>query len=234
MEIISVKGYEFIKIDLEGAYAIFSTAKNGLDFDKNTDEGRRNIENINKWFGVNEVGYLSQTHSDNVYIYNGEIQEGDALITNRESVAIGIFTADCVPVLLYDKENRVAAAIHSGWRGTFSCIVSKTINEMKKLYETKAENLVAYIGPHIHQCCYEVSEELIERFKNAEIYKGVDVTKGRMLSMVDCITHQMVVDGIKRENIQDIDICTLCNNEFKLHSYRKNANGRLFSFIFMK
>ena len=172
MEIVLIDGYEFIKIDLEGANAVFSTAKNGLDFNKNTDEGRKNIENIKKWFDVSEVGFLDQTHSDNVYIYNGKVEEGDALITNKESTAVGVFTADCVPILLYDKANKVVAAIHSGWRGTFSCIVSKTIDEMKKKYGTKSQDLVAYIGPHMHQCCYEVSEELIDKFKNSEVYKA--------------------------------------------------------------
>lgn len=197
MEIVLIEDYEFIKIDLEGASVVFSTAKNGLDFNKNTDEGRKNIGNIKKWFGVNEVGFLNQTHSNDVYVYSGKVEEGDALITNKKSTAIGVFTADCVPILLYDKANRVVAAIHSGWRGTFSCILSKTIDDMKKLYGTKSENLLAYIGPHMHQCCYEVSEELIEKFKDSEVYKEVDVAKGRMLSMLKCIIHQLDIKGVK-------------------------------------
>lgn len=236
MEIVLIEGYEFIKLDLGGANAVFSTGKNGLDFNKNADEGRKNIENIKKWFGVNEVGFLNQTHSDNVYIYNGKVEDGDALITNKESAAVGVFTADCVPILLYDKASKVVAAIHSGWRGTFSCIVSKTIEEMKKKYGTRSENLVVCIGPHIHQCCYEVSEELIEKFKNSEVYKEVDIAKGRMLSMVECITHQLDTKGVRKENINHINLCTLCSNEIELHSYRKNTNAykRLFSFIFIK
>ena len=57
-----------------------------------------------------------------------------------------------------------------------------------------------------------------------------------MLSMAKCITHQLDIKGVRKENIQDINLCTFCNDEFELHSYRKNTNkyGRLFSFIFMK
>ena len=73
-----------------------------------------------------------------------------------------MFTADCVPVILVDKENEAIAAIHSGWKGTFSSIVTETILRMKEEYNSKAENIVAYIGPHIRQCCYEVSEDLKE------------------------------------------------------------------------
>ena len=65
-----------------------------------------------------------------------------------------------MPILLYDKANNVIAAVHSGWKGTFSCILLKTIDDMEKKYGTKPKDLVVCIGPHMHQCCYEVGEEL--------------------------------------------------------------------------
>lgn len=236
MERILIDDFEFIKVDLGGATAIFSTGKSGLDFNKNTEEGLRNIEGIKNWFKLKEVGYMNQIHSDSVIVYDEQIREGDALITNEENTAVGIFTADCVPILLYDKRNKAIAAIHSGWRGTFSCIVLRTIESMEKQYGTKAEDLVAYIGPHMHQCCYEVSNEIIEQFKNHDIYKGIDISKGRMLSMTKCIIHQLRTKGVKEENIKDLDICTFCNEEYELHSYRKSTNkyGRMFSFIYLE
>ncbi|MCT8976902.1 peptidoglycan editing factor PgeF [Clostridium sp. CX1] len=236
MERILVDGYEFIKVDLNGATAVFSTGKQGLDFNKNTEEGLRNIENIKKWFQLTEVGYMSQIHSNSVITYNGEIKEGDALVTNEESTAVGVFTADCVPILIYDKRNKAIAAIHSGWRGTFSCIALKTVEIMEKQYDTKAEDLVVYIGPHMHQCCYEVSEEIIDEFRNQDIYKDLDLSEGRMLSMLKCIIYQLRIKGVREENIKDLNICTFCNKEYELHSYRKSTNkyGRMFSFIFLK
>lgn len=236
MDRILIDDYEFLKVSLDGAVAGFSTGKNGLDFNKQTEEGLKNIQNIKEWFGVKEVGFLNQIHSDYVIIYDGEVKEGDALITNEKNTAIGIFTADCVSILLYDKINKAVAAVHSGWRGTFSCILLKTIEEMEKVYGTKTEDLVVYIGPHMHQCCYEVSEEIIEEFKNSEVYRGVDLSNGRMLSMTKCIIHQLDLKGVKKENINDLDICTFCNKEYDLHSYRKSTNkyGRMFSFIYVK
>ena len=88
------------------------------------------------------------------------MKEGDAIITNVKNVIIGVFTADCVPVILVDEENKVIAAIHSGWRGTFESITLKTIKKMKEEFNTNEINIKAYIGPHIRKCCYEVSEEL--------------------------------------------------------------------------
>lgn len=236
MNRVLIEDYEFLKISLDGASAVFSTAKNGLDFNKETEEGRRNIENIKEWFGIKEVGFLNQVHSDQVIVYSEDVKAGDSLMTNEKNTAVGVFTADCVPILLYDKRNKAVAAVHSGWRGTFSCILLKTIEQMEKVYSTKVEDLVAYIGPHMHQCCYEVSEEIIDEFKNSQVYVGLDLSKGRMLSMTKCIIHQLEVKGVSKENINDLGICTFCNEKYELHSYRKSTNkyGRMFSFIFLK
>src|SRR3712207_9545829 len=116
-------------------------------------------------------------HSDDIYIYNGLKYDGDALITNKRRIAIGVFTADCVPVLIYDKKNLVVAAIHSGWKGTLNCIVSKTIDTMINRYNSNIKDLEIYIGPHNMMCCYEVSEELIHTFKSSNIYKEAKIDR---------------------------------------------------------
>ncbi|AYD39994.1 peptidoglycan editing factor PgeF [Clostridium fermenticellae] len=232
MKDFMVDGYKFIKVPFEGAEMVFSTAYNNLDFDRKKEVGMENIQNIKKWFDVNEVGFLSQIHSDKIINYDGKKHEADALITDKKNIAIGVFTADCVPVLLYDTEKHVSAAVHSGWRGTFSCIVYKTIEKMKNEYNCTCNNIAAVIGPHIHQCCYEVSDELIEKFVNNPMYKGVDIHDGRYLSMQNCIIHQLKLEDVK--DIRNLDICTFCSKEYETHSYRKNQDGRMFSFIFLK
>lgn len=235
MEEVLIEGYRFIKIHLQGAEMIFSTAENGLDFNKATNEGKQNLKNIKKWFKVKEVGFLQQIHSDYVINYDGKIEEGDALITDKKNIAVGVFNADCVPVLLYDRDKNVIAAVHSGWKGTFKCIVLKTIEKMGQLYGTKPENLLVYIGPHIHECCYEVGEELINKFKNSKIYNNLNISSETHLSMKKCILHQLNLKNIDKSNIKDLGICTFCNEKYKTHSYRKDKNaGRLFSFIYLK
>jgi YfiH family protein len=235
MREVFIEGYKFIKISLEGAEMIFSTAESGLDFNKNFPNGKKNLENIKKWFGVKEVGFLEQIHSDNILNYDGKIEEGDALIAHKKNLAVGVFTADCVPILLYDKNKSVIAAVHSGWKGTFNCILLKTIERMEKQYGTEAKDLVVSIGPHIHQCCYEVGIDLVDKFKNLEVYKDVDISSGRYLSLKKCILHQLNLKNVDKNNIKDLSICTFCNKNYKTHSYRKNKNGgRLFSFIYFK
>ena len=211
------KGNDFIKFQ-EGKFeVVFSTAENNKSFNRNTEEGIKELEAlIDKFHGEN-VEYLKQIHSNKVYTYRKgsndfKDNEGDALITNEKKVIIGVFTADCVPV------------------------ITETILRIKEEYNSKAENIVAYIGPHIRQCCYEVSEDLKEQFlKKFDIEKD-KLFDGRNLSLEECINNDLINSGVLEENIHSLGLCTNCEKEIKLHSYRKSngAYGRLFSFVYIK
>lgn len=231
-----IHGYEFLEFKDENFYGYFSTGKNNLNFNKNTDDGIKNLEKLKEWFNLKNIGYLNQIHSDIVHVYDGKICDGDAIITDRKNIGIGVFTADCVPVLVYDKNRKVIAAIHSGWKGTKKCIVGKTIDKMILKYNTKVEDLRVYIGPHNMECCYEVSEDLIRDFKKQQIYRDTNISQGRNLSLQKCIIKQLINKGVMLNNIIKLDICTYCNQTYSLYSYRKNKeySGRMFSFIFMK
>lgn len=235
MKEVLIEDYKFIKESLGKAEVIFSTAENDLDFNKGTEKGRKNLESIKRWFNVDEVGFVDQVHGDTVVTYDKNICEADALITNLGNIAIGVFTADCVPILLYDKRNDVIAAVHSGWKGTLACILLKAIEKMEECFGTKGEELIAFIGPHNRQCCYEVGEEVISSFKSSEVYKNLNLFKGRNLSLISCIKHQLALKKVNESNIYDVDICTFCSKEYSMHSYRKDKKGgRMFSFIRLK
>lgn len=232
---------DFLEIDLEKVKIVFSTAENKRSFNRHTEEGKENINSIISEYNVNDVKYLNQIHSDRVIIYknnNDEIidEEGDAIITSEERVAVGVFTADCIPVLIVDEEKGVVAAIHSGWKGTFNSITLKTLNIMKDKYKTNPSKIKVYIGAHIRQCCYEVSEELKERFLEHTGIAEEELFDGRKLNMERCILKDLQESGINEENIYSLNLCTNCENKIKLHSYRASVGtyGRLFSFIFIK
>lgn len=169
-----------------------------------------------------------QIHSDIVNIVNkvdiGDVKEGDALITNLKKAPLLIFVADCVPVAIADTKNKAISLCHAGWRGTYSQITKKSIENMKKLYNTNSDDLVCVLGPSIGPCCYEVSEELVEKFKavftesddfyeikNNKFY--LDLWKVNEIILLSC--------GVKKENIINLNICTSCNSD-KFHSYRKH------------
>jgi purine-nucleoside/S-methyl-5'-thioadenosine phosphorylase / adenosine deaminase len=94
----------------------------------------------------------------------GDLPQGDALITNEPGILLAVRSADCVPVLLADPDNRAVAAVHAGWKGMLEGIVEKTVGEMRRIFGTQPRSVVAAIGPSIRACCYEVGEEVESAF----------------------------------------------------------------------
>ena len=119
-----------------------------------------------------------QTHSINVrrvgkedrgrgIFREREYTDVDALITNEEDVILTAFSADCVPILFYDKGHRAIASCHSGWRGTHGRILARVIEAMQREFSSKPEEIYIAIGPSICKNCYEVSEDVGEAFLEA-------------------------------------------------------------------
>ena len=131
----------------------------------------QNLKIIQKKFFKNskEIFLLHQLHS-NKFIYinkNYKIQKkkikADAIITNQKKLPIGILTADCVPILIFDDISKIAAAIHAGWRGAFKGIISRVINFMIR-QGCKRKNIYVAIGPSISQKDYNVKEDFFRKF----------------------------------------------------------------------
>lgn len=236
MNKISFDDHEYISIVDGRANIAFFTAKGDLNFNISKEEGLRNIEKIKEEFKLKGIGYLSQIHSDYIHHYNGEKTRGDALYTNEKNIGIGVFTADCVPIMMYDRKKGVIAAIHSGWKGTYMEIAAKTIDRMIRDFGSEPADIAVYIGPHNRQCCYEIGEEVAVKFKERDIYSSDLVIADSKLSMEKCIIRQCLEKGVLRENIKSTEICTFCDSEHQLYSYRKDnlTEGRLFSIIYLK
>ncbi|KLE16391.1 peptidoglycan editing factor PgeF [Clostridium sp. C8] len=235
------KRKDFLTYNLGKITLAFSTAEKDRSFNRNTSYGIDNLNSIKNEFRLQDVIYLNQIHSDKAYIYdesytNIKEEEGDSLITNELNVAIGVFTADCVPIIIADEKSNVIAAIHSGWKGTYNSIVLKTLSKIEEGFNINKNETKVFIGPHIRKCCYEVSEELKEKFllkTKIDEYKLFD---GRKLSMQECILNDIRKFGINEDNIYSLNLCTHCERDTKLYSYRKSEGtyGRLFSFTFIK
>lgn len=236
MESVNLNDYQYLSTVDGKAHIVFFTAEGDLNFNINTEDGLENIKMIKEQMGLDDIGYLIQIHSDCIYPYDGQIHHGDALITDRKNIGIGVFTADCVPIMMYDRKKGIIAVLHSGWKGTYSEITSKTIDRMCSDFKSDPADIAVYIGPHNRQCCYEVGEEVLEKFREKDIYRNTGIIAGNKLSMEQCVIAQCLQKGILKENIMSTGICTYCSNEYKLHSYRRDkiSNGRLFSMIFLK
>lgn len=156
--------------------------------------------------------------------------EGDALITNEVGKAVGIRTADCVPILLLDPDKRTVSAIHAGWRGTASGIGSLSVERLQDEFGSDPARLLAAIGPCIRQCCYEVGDEVADRFTDPKSKKALG-SKWKLDLPADNRT-KLICAGIPADHIFDIGLCTACEAH-DFFSYRREPGnpGRMISSI---
>jgi len=203
---------------------------------------------------------LKQIHSDVIHLFNsapGESCKGDASITSRPGLLLGVQTADCVPILLVDAKKRAVAAIHAGWRGTLARIAVKAIGQLQMHFATNPDDLLAAIGPSIGPCCYEVGTEVATQFHSQfadapdwfdEFRTGDEPNPIQWLNMMPpghqpppknvrldlkkANRAQLLTLGLRPQNIFTSDLCTACRPDL-LFSYRKQGaqSGRLLSVI---
>jgi YfiH family protein len=200
----------------------------------NRDTVRKNREIFYTALGVNErqVAYAGQIHSSNIAIVNepGLYRSTDALITDRKNIFLVISVADCFPVILYDSRKNVVSNIHSGWRGTASKIVAKTIELMGKIFNSDTGDINVFIGPGISGDFFVVDSEVAAKF-NPEHVSGLADGKYRVDLKAE-IYEQALGMGIDIARIEVSGLCTYREKDL-LHSYRrdKEKSGRMFALV---
>lgn len=189
-----------------------------------------------------KIVFPKQTHSANVGIVKSDqdiFPDTDALITDIPGICIGVRTADCVPILLYDPVQKAVAAIHSGWRSTLQEISKHTIELMQKEYGTNTKNLIAGIGPSIGPDVYEVGPEVIEQFKNNFDFENYitpikDSDKG-LLNLWKVNQQILINSGVPENQIEIARMCTYSNPDLFYSARRDGVNsGRLATVIMLK
>ena len=166
----------------------------------------------------------------------------DALITNEEGVILTAFSADCVPILFYDKGHRAIASCHSGWRGTHGRILARVIEAMQREFSSKPEEIYIAIGPSICKNCYEVSEDVGEAFldafpalremtKNASPIERVSEEKFH-IDLWELNRWIALENSIPAENISISGYCTMERPDlFFSHRYSQGRRGVQGAFI---
>jgi YfiH family protein len=180
--------------------------------------------------------YPHQIHSDIIirvdknkkglgaYSLNNAIK-GDACITNEKDILLMVSWADCIPILLYDPISNWIAAVHSGWRGTVSNIIGKTINTLKE-NNADPEKILAAIGPGIRNCCYKVGNEFQEHFKETGLSKFLKEKKeGLYFDLAGSVYKQLIDSGIKKTNIDFYGNCNSCSKDPVFFSCRKDGKN---------
>lgn len=166
-----------------------------------------------------------------------QLEGVDALMTNVRGLCIGVSTADCIPVLLYDKMYRAVSAIHAGWRGTVKRIVEKAVAQMTAVYGSRPADMIAQIGPGIHVESFEVGDEVYDAFAAAGF--AMETISRRYdekwhIDLPECNRQQLLRTGIPEAQISVSPICTYQHPDLYFSARRLSINsGRIFTGIVM-
>ena len=236
----------------EGARGIFTTRRGGVSpypFNSlnmgsgsgdNPGNVKKNRELIAAALGMPdvEIKTVSQVHGDDIYVLRepdaAKPERGyDAIITELKRVPIGVLTADCVPILIYNPRRAAIAAIHAGWAGTVKGIAGKAVSEMENHFGSMPEDLLASIGPSIGPCCYEIDSKVLEPLTDSmPDFAAELITNSRpghwLLNLWKA--NRMILEraGLRPDRINVFGACTACNPE-KFYSHRRSGGhaGRM-------
>lgn len=222
-----------------------------LNFDVHGGDSRENVLQNKSILGSalqldpERIFLANQMHGDQVLILDEDPDESpskyfyldyDAMITQRKGLAIGVLTADCLPILVYDTAQEVIGIVHAGWRGTCLNIVGNVVSKLRKAFDVEPENLMVGLGPCIGECCYEVDIKVVRSIKNStnrwkEFIKPKKANR-YSFDLVGLNIHQLQQAGVPQENIVRVTACTACNSKiFFSHRANRGKTGRQLNFI---
>lgn len=227
-----------------------------LSFDRGDDRAAvaENFRRMGEALGVRceDMVLSQQTHTTNIRIVTDEDRgkgitrerdytDIDGLITNVPGICLVTTYADCVPLYFLDPAKKVIALSHSGWRGTVGKIGKKTVELMHDNFGSDPADILAAVGPSVCQDCYEVSADVIDRFKEVfdrsvwdELFYGKPDGKYQ-LDLWKANEKIFLEAGIRKEHIAVTNVCTHCNSEI-LYSHRAmgDKRGNLCAFLALK
>lgn len=175
----------------------------------------------------------TQIHSDRVVLVNGgSLEPADGLVTDQANCLVGVFTADCLPVLLADLDGQVVAAVHAGWRGLTQRIVGKAVTMMTARWSIAAQELVVALGPCIGRCCFEVGEQVLGPLRRQPgggegiVLPKPDGPDGKALVDLQAwATRQLTESGVPAGQIHAVELCTRCHPAL-FSSFRRDGRRK--------
>ena len=186
---------------------------------------RQNLAILAQRIGIDpeKIVTCRQVHGDRIHVVEsapGEILQADAIVTPRADIFPAIKTADCLPILILDPVQKIAAAVHAGWRGTVLRITRKTVQVMGSMFGSDPSKLVIGIGPGIGPCCYEVDDAVLKPFRkdfpDPERFISLhnfdrNSKKSYHLDLLRANRSELIAMGVPEQNIHSADLCTACH-----------------------
>jgi YfiH family protein len=225
----------------------YSSLNLGLLAGDRVEDVRRNQTLVEEAFGIPDgrLILMRQVHGDRIRVLDGDgplpegLPECDGLITGRPEVALGIRTADCVPLFFVDRVRRVIGAAHAGWRGTARGIAAAMVETLAGRFSSRREDLLAVIGPAIGPCCYQVDAPVFAAFSampGAGLFFRPCREKDRwMVDLALANRLQIGEAGVPSENIFASGLCTACRQDlFFSHRAGGGRSGRQINLLMLR
>ncbi len=229
-----------------GIQHAFTTRKDGLGARNSGIKSPGDWNAVAEGFGIapDRLITVNQVHGEAIVTVDAQnygrmrSEQADGLITNVRGVAIGIETADCVPILLFDPVVPAIGAVHAGWRSTVQKIVQKAIARMQAEFGSDPSRMIAAIGPAIGPECYEVDEPVMGPVRsNFPFWKEVALSRGLEkwgLDLVKLNRMELVDAGLSDKNVHSLGMCTSCRTDL-FYSFRvEGRTGRMLSAVMLK
>ncbi len=180
-------------------------------YTEKTDGNQRLEKNRKKTankFNFNKIYIPNQKHTNQITYYKNTNDKADGIFTDKKQIPIGVITADCMPIVLFD--DNILSVIHAGWRGLLSGIIQNSLRNHN------TDRLRAFILPSIRQCCYEVQKDFIKEHNIEKKY--FSIRENRIYLNLQKLAKNLLQEH-RIKSIYEIPICTGCCD--KLYSYRK-------------
>lgn len=212
------------------AYELAINSYHNLCKSINTDENR--VVKTNQEH-TNEVKIVEKKIKEQEPDFNLEEYKGtDGLITDKKNIVLSTTNADCILLMFFDPAKKVIANIHSGWKGTLQRISITTVRKMIEEFGCNTEDIICCICPSIRKCHFEVEKDVKDMFEkqfqdlenlNQIIEEKIEGTKWNIDTV---LINQIILEkeGLKKENIIDSGICSVCNSDL-IHSFRVEKEG---------
>lgn len=194
---------------------------------------RAPFDRMKKIVGAHKLIFLKQVHAadgliitDNDGALRSFDREGDYLITSLKHVALGIMTADCLPVVCYDRVHHIVGIAHAGWRGSTAAVAPVMVQRMQKEFGTDLNEVQIFFGPSIKACCYQVGEQVQKQLSSSSFADEVIQWHGgdMFFDLPGLNRLQLEELGVNKEAFHlDYNVCTVCDEHF--FSFRRQGES---------
>ena len=239
-----MKYFEY-DIDEKNVKAITTTVEAGnmaFQVSDNFDEVFNNRDALYKELRIDRfhVAFVHQSHSDVIKkvtlddgFKGGESFEGgieaDALYTKQRGIALGIFHADCLPLIFYDPTVPLVGVIHSGYKGTLKHITQKALRKVINEERLDPNNIRIFVGPYRHRETFNLSQKNFEEM----VLAYLPIASDGKLDLLDCVKFDLMCCNVPEKNIFNINIDTT-QDERCFSAYKKDPVGRMSTLVFLK